>query len=154
MKHSVWVSTVILAWVTGLSGFAGQERGGGDEVGLEFHAAFHSALQELKNKDLATFKQIANAQIELVAKNAKVIVVDEALDVHVKDLIQDSVAANEPHTMTIMINRARWNAIKSPHLKEAIALHEILSLKGLEETGFYPISGRFLNSSFEEGNGV
>jgi len=51
---------------------------------------------------------------------------------------------NDRSEQTILVNRLRWKAISDKRVKAGIVLHEILSLAGLEETGFYPISSRYV----------
>ena len=119
-------------------------KGGGDEVGLEFQASFNTALENLKTNNSPAYNVIYHSDIKDIFKKAKIITVDDALDVTVKDLIQTSVAINIPSTNTVMINRSRWNNITDFYLKEAIALHEILSLVKLEQTGSYPYSAQYL----------
>ena len=58
--------------------------------------------------------------------------------------MQNSAAINDPRANTIIINRQRWINITDPFMRSAIALHEVLSLNGLESTGSYPFSARLL----------
>jgi len=120
-----------------------KDGGGGDDVAIDFSGAAEKALRELQQADAKTYSELMVKGIEGVLANAHIIVVDDTLDVEFKNLIQSSVAFNSPKWQTILVNRARWKDIPSENLKKSIALHEVLSLRGLESTGYYPISGRF-----------
>lgn len=65
--------------------------------------------------------------------------------VNAGSMVQESIAINRPSSMTILLNRYRWQAEKDLRLKGGIALHEVVSLAGLETTGFYPISSRYID---------
>lgn len=119
-------------------------RGGGDEVALEFHAAFQQAKQNLlvRQPDLVTSQEWSQLDIKLA--EARILVVNRPLLVTLNGVVQESIATNNPVDNTIEINRTRWKAITDNHLKEAVTLHEIRSLLGLESTGHYPVSGRYL----------
>jgi len=67
-----------------------------------------------------------------------------AIDGQVK---QESAAINYKNPDTVVISEARWNGIHNEAIKQALALHELTSLAGIEATGKYPVSGRFLESS-------
>lgn len=117
---------------------------GGDDLGVEFQSSFETSLSVIKAQLPLVYKQIAHIDFNDLEKNTKVLVVDDSLNVQFKDIVQNSVAINIPDTQEIFINRERWNKIFDPPIKQAIALHEYLSLKGLEQTGIYTISSQFL----------
>jgi hypothetical protein len=73
-----------------------------------------------------------------------VITVDTKLEVSENGVKQSSVAENFPERKLILINRSRWSEIKNERVKEGIALHEFASLKGLESTGRYSESAKYL----------
>ncbi|RZA06616.1 MAG: hypothetical protein EOP11_09865 [Proteobacteria bacterium] len=133
-----------LAAVSG-EAFAWKETGGGDEVGLEFRNAFATALRAVRDGSIQGAFTV-EALEETVAK-AHVIVVDESLSVRFGDTKQDSVAVNIPADTLIKVNRARWRGLKTDRLKEAVALHEVLSLMGIERTGYYETSARYLEKA-------
>lgn len=122
----------------------GSDASGGDEVALEFQRSFSVAINKLSKQKSELFKTISISKLFEKASEAKVVIVDDVLDVKLKDIIQNSVATNTKSTNTILITRSRWNSIKQEWLKEGIALHEILSLAGVEQTGYYPISSRYV----------
>lgn len=123
----------------------GNTGGGGDEVGLDFQRALQNSLENMRTKMPELYQSLEKHQLDDVATSAKIIVVDEALNVEVKDLLQTSVAVNLPESSTILVNRSRWNALTDNKLKESIALHEILSLKKVESTGSYPVSSKYIS---------
>ena len=117
---------------------------GGDEIGLEFQSLTLMALEHLKIKSPETYESLPVSRLISLAKTAQYFVVDNALDVQVKSIIQNSIATNIAEKNAIYINRARWSQIQNPVLKTGIAFHEVLSLAKLEQTGSYPISGEYV----------
>lgn len=139
------VGIPVIAFLLSVSAVAGGgSTGGGDDIGLEFKASFEQTLDRIKTQDPMTYSKLMNARLDQIAKTAKIVVVDDALDVSVKDLIQNSVVTNNPETGIVMINRARWAALNNPVLKGGMSLHEIASLAKIEQTGVYTYSGHYL----------
>lgn len=118
--------------------------GGGDDLALEFKRYAYAGLEDLQRNFPNVYNKIKNHNLARVIDEANVFVVDEALDVQVKDLIQNSAAFNSPEQNVIILNRKRIETIRDRDrdLLNSIALHEVLSLKELERTGYYPISGQ------------
>ena len=145
---TIKMRSCLIIYLTLLSSITwGGERvgNGGDDIGLNFFKLFSTALSNIKNELPDVYSNIYSANLKDVSQKIKVVVVDEILDVRYKDIIQNSVATNIPSEKTIYVNRKRWNAIFDENLKEAIALHEVLSLYGIEQSGFYPISSKYLD---------
>ncbi len=144
VKSAVTLTAIILAMTSVTHAFLEEgTRGGGDNVALEFQQALISAIQESKS-DPQLNKFFTENNIIGTASRAKIVVVDDALDIKVKDLIQNSVAVNIPAEQKILINRQRWTEVQERRIRNAIALHEVLSLKKIEQTGFYPYSSKYL----------
>ena len=137
---SMTIASLTKARTGGLDGGSG-----GDEIGLQFHEAFHRAFNNLKSKP-ELFALLKDRDLERHEQEAKVLVVDTALSVSADGREQFSLAENDLETQTVLINRARWMTLTDAHLLEAIAFHEIASLAGLESTGRYPISEKYLAS--------
>ena len=143
---------VLLISFSGLFAQAGTEGHGGDEVGIQFQQAFRAGMLEiLKRPDfipLANLKSLAALE-----GTAKILVIDCPANkkcpvnffVSINGVPQESIAINDPDNQIIFINRTRWNQVRNVHVLEAIALHEMLSLLKLEDTGKYEISGRYLS---------
>ncbi|MGZ3656583.1 MAG: hypothetical protein ACXVCS_13570 [Bdellovibrionota bacterium] len=142
MKTSILLMAILLTPLAHAEG----TRGGGDDIGLEFQGELNAALDEIKASDPSLEAQVANLQLDtLYARDgASALVIDEDQKISVGGKVQDCVAVSDTSTMITTITRARWNDLKSLHLKEGIALHEALVLKKVEATGQYPISGKFL----------
>ena len=121
----------------------GVNGGGGDDVALEFQQALVAAAETAKSQP-ELMQVLKKNNILGNAAKAHIVIVDDALDVKVRDLIQSSVAVNIPSEQRILINRQRWNGIKDEKIENAIALHEALSLKKLEQTGYYPYTTQYL----------
>lgn len=110
----------------------------------EFHAAFVRAEEKIARELPELAVELAPLRLHDVAKQATVEGTDEILVVEAADGSQESVAVNEPAARRVLVNRARWANVASDLVKEAVALHEILSLAGAERTGAYPLSARYL----------
>lgn len=121
---------------------AGTEAHGGDEVGLEFLALMKTAVGDAA-ADSGLRARFERAGLGAKLSAVKVVTTDQPLIVEAFGIRQESVAVNEAGKALIQVNRGRWKAISSESLKKAIALHEALSLVGLESTGSYPISGNY-----------
>lgn len=119
-------------------------RGGGDEIAIEFQSDFFKALKVVESKNVELTKKIDNIDTVSLLGRAHILTVDEGLKITFDGVTQSSVATNDPASGTILVNRSRWEAIKSQTIREGIALHEVLSLGGIERTGQYPISGQYV----------
>lgn len=124
---------------------------GGDEVALEFRQAFSSAVSRAQEKLPALYGKIQAAGLPEVLESAEILVVDEPLLVKKDGVYQDSIALNSLSPRQIRVNRFRWKET-SLEIKEALALHEVASLAGLETTGKYPLSGEYLSLFRLQGN--
>lgn len=141
MKNILLTLITTLALTT--NAHAWKETGGGDEVGLDFQQALKRSLRELAIRPM---NGLSLDEIEAATERASIIAVEHDLTVNTGKFTQESVATNEPVTGIIQVNRARWNAIGSEKMKEAIALHEVLSLAGKESTGHYQYSSLYLEN--------
>ena len=119
-------------------------RGGGDDTALEFTNAFHAAMNEIEKSFPELAAAIAPAGPAALLPKVNIFVEENPLLVPAGEGSQESVAVNEPATLNVWINRARWRNVGHTRIREAIALHEILSLAGAEGTGRYPISAAYL----------
>lgn len=139
---------LVLALSLPAAGFAadlGNEgANGGDEVALEFRLAFVSGLTRIQQKLPLLYAKIKDAKLEEVLERAEILVSDQSLLVKRDGIYQDSIAINKAEPPQILIHRRRWNEILRIEIKEALALHEVASLVGLESTGKYPLSGEYL----------
>ncbi|MNS57668.1 hypothetical protein D3C72_905640 [compost metagenome] len=141
----ILICLMLVALTTGMR-WEGQDRGGGDDVGLEFLTIAQTVLADLENNQNFLFLQVQSANLNEIVNGMRVLTVDTALKVTAGNLTQDSVAVNDRSQLVILVNRKRWVAITDSRVKAGIVLHEILSLAGLEETGFYPISSRYVTA--------
>jgi hypothetical protein len=116
---------------------------GGDEIGLEFKSLARMSLIEIEREHADLAKLFSVRRAILVLDSAEVLAVEENLELDVNGVRQQVVVVNYPKTKKVIINRSRWQAISNLKAKQALALHEVLSLIGVERTGHYPISSRF-----------
>lgn len=138
-----------LLLVAGLSfqAMAGEDRGGGNEIGLEFHSLISSALATAKKNDLKLYQLMQKHNLEMILARSKIVVTDETLYVDTPSGKQESIAVNSPSQMLVQVNKPRWSKLSDTRLKQGVAVHELLSLAGVEKTGVYTISGAYVSSA-------
>jgi ankyrin repeat protein len=119
-------------------------RGGGDPLALEFKATADVALKNLQLLKRAPFSDVNFALLQKKIDTAQVIITDQSLDVSKDGFTQNSAAENQPENNLIIVNRESYTVLAAT-VQQALALHEFLSLMGIESTGNYPISGKFLS---------
>lgn len=122
----------------------GTESHDDSEVIKDFQRSMMTALAEVHKSQVELFRQVTLQDLEKLAEATGIVVIDEPLTVIVDGVQEISVAVNQPEQPRIIVNRARWTAISEPRLKQAIALHWLLSQMNLESAGFYPHSGPYL----------
>lgn len=113
--------------------------GGGDgEIPFSFQENAKQALDNTKR--IAELNSLPSKRLFNLLASVKILVSDDILYVERNGIKQESTAVNYPKENTIIISKPLWSAIKSNIKKEALALHELLSLLGLESTGDYRYS--------------
>ncbi|MGZ3696227.1 MAG: ankyrin repeat domain-containing protein [Bdellovibrionota bacterium] len=116
----------------------------GDEIETQFRESFTHLYRFTEANNPSLFQELENARLLGTLAAAKIEVVSEKVIIRVNGVEQESVAANNPVTNTIRINRARWLAIVRQPLREALALHEVAGLKKIESSSSYPLSSQYL----------
>ena len=116
---------------------------GGNETALDFLKSAKQMLSIYSNV-LKTYPQLKKHNLGSILDKTTVLVSSTPLNVELRGQIQEVTALNFKNPKTIIINEKRWNAIKSTPVKEALALHELLSLINVEKTGTYFISKNYL----------
>jgi len=149
MKSVILSCALIL--ISGFQAKADTEgtRGGGNDAALSLQQAAQRAVRAFKTELVQA--GVNPAAVENVIAQAKIVVVSEKLSVSIDGISQPSVAVNERGLMRIMLNGDDWNRINNPKLQEALALHEFLSLLGVEASGKYPLSQLYLSKLGDEG---
>ncbi|MBO9668698.1 MAG: hypothetical protein J7501_18005, partial [Bdellovibrio sp.] len=144
MKHLLVLFVLSVAFVSSASYAApnriirGNEGAyGGDDVGLEFKALGEEAFREIwrQRTDLQALFDVEKAAT--VLENVLVLAVDDDLQLAVDGAIQQVVAVNYPDVNRILVSAPRWKKINDTRAKQALVLHEVLSIMGLETTGLY-----------------
>lgn len=116
---------------------------GGNEVALDFLRSAKRVLA-IYGGELKTFAQLKNKNLGETLEKTKLLVSSTPLTVELRGINQEVTAVNFKRPSTILINEKRWLKIKEDAVKEALALHELLSLVGVERTGVYFISKNYL----------
>jgi hypothetical protein len=142
MKALILLFSMLFAGAVSAQGVS--IRGGGHEIGLEFTNAFAAATEEIRKNHPDLWAKIQAEGVTELPANIRIYVENEPIKVEAGEGQQDSVAANDPTTVSIWINSERWSKVIHPRVRQAIALHEVYSLKMLEKTGYYPVSGAYL----------
>ncbi|OFZ31115.1 MAG: hypothetical protein A2622_00490 [Bdellovibrionales bacterium RIFCSPHIGHO2_01_FULL_40_29] len=120
---------------------------GGDPLVFDFiHSARSALIKVNKNTDLA--QSIPLFELSRQIQKTRIIISNEPLFVSVEGIQQQSVAVNYHHPDRIVLHRSAWLAIQDSSAKEALALHEYLSLLGLESSGRYDISKNLTASCY------
>jgi hypothetical protein len=123
---------------------AGRILKGGDPTAIEFIHHADEAIQAIEQNPVL-FPEIKGHPLRAILQQAKILVTDQVLMVERNGVQQESVAVNWASPDTITINRSSWQAIKAWQMKDAVALHEILGLAKIENTGVYSVSHRYLD---------
>ncbi len=120
----------------------GRESHGGDSVAVELIDAIRTGINLLKEKDRSL--PISEETLEKTINSLKVIVTNEELSVEHDGNLQISSAINyydlEGYPV-IQVNRSHWNNM-TKNMKNALGLHEILSLHSIERSFVYKYSSR------------
>lgn len=115
----------------------GVNGGGGDEVGIFFQKALTNALENVKNIEPVAYKKLQERGLNEVLETLLFITTTQELE-HIAGLVtQSSTSGYDRENRIVVINRNRWLNIRNERAKEALALHEIGGILGIESTGNY-----------------
>lgn len=117
---------------------------GGDDIPLDFKNSAFKAIKNIRNNLYSDLIVLNKLDLWSTVVNVKVFTTDQDLYVDTGHSLQSSVALTFPAKNAIYVNSKRWSAISLAKEKEALALHEILILFGLETTGVYTYSQIYL----------
>jgi hypothetical protein len=115
----------------------GLNGGGGDEVGLEFEGSLRYALGVIKRREPELYQKMKGRGLDEILPTLRYVVIGQPIRVMFRNLTQDSTAAYDPRVRVIVIDRDRWNKIPNARIQQALALHELAGILGLEQTGEY-----------------
>ena len=119
---------------------------GGDSRALEFSKSAADAIVEIKSKPLL-YPEVKDIDLQKVLDNSEILVSEIPVYAMKGDVRQFSTAINYHDPDTIVVYGPRWSGVKNIYIRRALALHEVLGLAGLEGTGDYSISKRYLKES-------
>lgn len=128
-------------------------RGGGTEVALDFQTAFVAANDFLLAWDESGYQQKIFSSSSVSPENYSsyylrdilVLVADESQDSALKKPLESRLAIIDKKSLSIYINREKWNAVENFDIKSVIALHLALSLRNYESPQQYPFSKIFMS---------
>lgn len=113
-----------------------------DDISIEIRGLTKEALTQLRGVEPQI--DLLLTQIESQLPNLQAYFSDEPLIAETSSANQTSIALNFPKYGLILFDRLKWPMIQSRAMKQAIALHEVASLMGIEATGVYFLSSAFL----------
>lgn len=116
---------------------------GGDSRAMEFFQSATQAISEIRN-NLDLYPEVMGVDLEKILTSTQVLVSEVPVYATKDGVNQFSTAINYHDPNTIVLYGPRWSAMKNASIRKALALHEVLGLAGLEETGDYSISRRYL----------
>lgn len=132
---------VVSSIALGQARIGGDGSGGGDEVGLEFQKLGEQAFNFL-SRDLLTKAELS-LYLKFDLSKVKYLVVDSELPVDLSNKEkQNSAAICDRPSSTIFISRQRISKISSISRRKSLALHELLCLANIEQTGDYHVSSK------------
>jgi len=138
----------VVNWVPnaqGAAGGGGSDAGnGGNESALEFDQSARTALQIYGNV-LKTYPELRGVDLVAILERAQILVASTPLYAVANGVKQPSTALNFPESKTVILDGRRWKRITQKPVREALALHELLGLAGVEGTGNYFISKKYLS---------
>lgn len=139
---------IIFMWAVLLfssSTFAGGKviGNGGDSRALDFYNFAQESIKIVKN-NLAQFPEVKDTDLQAILDRTEILVSEVPLYSVKGEVRQFSTVINYKNPDTIVVYGPRWNDLRNNSIKSALALHEVLSLAGIEETGVYTVSQRFL----------
>ena len=122
--------------------------GGGDPLALEFKKSAAIGIDEAINRT-SILPSLKGINLNQILDKTDVLVSEDPLYAIKGNVRQMSTAINTHQTSApdvLILNRGQWKAIQSEDVKTALALHEVLSLAGIENTGNYRFSQKILKS--------
>lgn len=119
---------------------------GGDSRAMDFYNVALESIKKIKDNE-AKYPEVKNIDLEAILEKTEILVSEVPVYSLKGELRQFSTVINFKNPDTIVIYGPKWNDIKNKSVKYALALHEVLSLAGIEETGSYLVSNRFLASA-------
>lgn len=116
---------------------------GGDSRALEFIQSARQAILEIK-KDETLYPELKSIDLEAQLNKTEVLISEVPVYSLKGELRQFSTAINYRDPDTIVVYGPQWDNTKNTLIRRALALHEVLSLASLEDTGVYTISQKYL----------
>lgn len=144
MKKAI---SLLLAMTISFTCFAGGKviGNGGDDIALEFYKIGLSAIAEIKDS-IELYPELKDVNLVEVINSTEILVSENPIYSLKKGVSQFSTAINYNDPNTIVVYGPRWSRTNNVHIRKALALHEVLSLAGIENTGNYTISKRYLKN--------
>lgn len=126
----------------------GATSGGGHDVGLEVSSALRFIFKMISEDKGAVYSAQSRDQLLNLEKLIRILVVDENLPAQVNGVTQNSFAYsfNDGENVIILIQSDRWKAAQNPVYIERVLHHELAVLVGLEKTGDYRQTDKFVDA--------
>lgn len=139
------LSLIMACFIFSSASFAGGKviGNGGDSRALEFYNFALESIKALKN-NTSQYPEVRDIDLQAILDKAEILVSEVPLYSFKGEVRQFSTVINYKGPDTIIVYGPRWSDLKNNSIKSALALHEVLSLAGIEQTGVYTVSQRFL----------
>lgn len=124
---------------------------GGDSRALDFYNFALESINKVKSNPLA-YPEVKDIDLQAILEKAEILTSEVPLYSVKGEVRQFSTAINYKNPDTIVIYGPRWSDLRNKPVKLALALHEVLSLAGVEETGVYTVSQKYLAANGIECN--
>jgi hypothetical protein len=148
MKRLISFGLLLSSLLAPRAGTAGGEwhvGNSGNPTALDFAKSAQAAIQVV-DADPLDYPGVQNSNLENILENAHILVSEIPYYVNQDGVQQRAAAVNYQDSDLIVIDQELWSEIGDLSIKKALALHEVLGLAGLEQTGDYPISEKYLAS--------
>lgn len=139
---------ILLAAFLSTSVFAGGKviGNGGDSRALDFYDYAQRSIKAIKS-NANLYPEVKDIDLQTILDKTEILISEVPLYSVKGEVRQFSTAINYKDPDTIVVYGPRWNDLKNNAIKLSLALHEVLSLAGVEETGVYTVSQRYLSEN-------
>lgn len=136
---------LLAAFICSSSVFAGGKviGNGGDSRALDFYNYAQESIKNVK-KNAVLYPEVKDIDLQGILDKTEILISEIPLYSVKGEVRQFSTAINYKNPDTIVVYGPRWNDLRNNSIKLSLALHEVLSLAGIEETGVYTVSQRYL----------
>lgn len=142
VKRMIFLAALLIAQTAFADWYVGN---GGNPDALDFLKNAQTAIAAVQS-DPIRYPQVENLDLDILLDDSQLLVSESPLYINEDNVRQEVAAINFRNPNTIVLARDLWRSIQDPSIKKALALHEVLGLAGVEDTGQYFVSEKYLAS--------